>query len=771
MWFVDRSWNRSAWGASLTVAAFSSLMVLLAACLPGPALAGTPTPPPSFHGITWEVVPNPSCPDSVTAVRFSACHCTVDLLGGELNSEGVVVLHAHVRNVACFFCDLYSLDVPLGKLAPGQYNQAIQIVADVEDSTGGSHTETGNFTASFGVAPDCRTFPGRILPYLDDVIIGRGAPCPECPQVACLGDSIPVHLAGHLPSSCQSVDQIRVVPSPVVGPEPQPDMIQIVYGSSACEGTPCDRLIRPWQADVKIPGLPGMPYGLIVQTFLVDHCTGSTEVPIGSAALPFVVEACESIPPQACFDARFVQGVGTICDAFIANGQPAHLTFEVAPEVALAGLQGAFRFNAPGFKISSIQTTGAASGMQLFWNPDDNGAHFVLYSDQGRLIPTQAPEWSEPWEPILQLTVEEISTKSSGDEDGSGSTNVRLEAQDLVAADSVGHGVPHCLQVTDTRQEAQDRAATICPAGQGSECDVNHDGVADVRDLVVMVNCITGAAACPDTTGGVLDCDGNGVVDLSDVMCCAHHILDHKHSGDDDQGDDDSHVAVEMTMPRPVTGGCDVPVTIHGMSRLGAARLDITFPSDRYDVTGVDFPSAPGWLSLSQKGDGVIAMAWIAAGSAASQTDVQVATIHLQRKAGATDGGDLTVSGSQFATRSGGALKVSAAGLSLPLSGGRVVLSAPLPNPAGGRTSFSVMLAEPGALDVGVFDAGGRRIATLFHGDASAGARTLSWDGRRDGGIAAGSGLFIIRAESAGYKATQKVMFLTARPVVTWQVR
>jgi hypothetical protein len=199
------------------------------------------------------------------------------------------------------------------------------------------------------------------------------------------------------------------------------------------------------------------------------------------------------------------------------------------------------------------------------------------------------------------------------------------------------------------------------------------------------------------------------------------------------------------------------------MSRLGAARLDFTFPSDRYDVTGVDQPSAAGWLSLSQKGDGQVAMAWIAAGSAASQTDVQVATIHLRLKAGATDGGDLTVSGSQFASRSGGALKVTAAGLSLPLSGGRVALSAPLPNPAGGRTSFSVMLAQPGALDVGVFDAGGRRIATLYHGDAPAGARTLSWNGRRDTGVAAGSGLFFVRAESAGYRVTQKVMLLSPR--------
>src|SRR5262249_14134347 len=151
---------------------------------------------------------------------------------------------------------------------------------------------------------------------------------------------------------------------------------------------------------------PAMPYGLSVETFLVDRCTGSAETPIGHELLPFDVRACDSIPPQTCFDARFVQGTGTVCDAFISTDQPAHLTYEVASTTGLAGLQGAFRFNASGFGISSIQTTGAASGLQLFWNPDDNGAHFVLYSDHGQLIPLQEPIWSEPWEPILQLTVE-----------------------------------------------------------------------------------------------------------------------------------------------------------------------------------------------------------------------------------------------------------------------------------------------------------------------------------------------------------------------------
>src|SRR5437868_5021742 len=140
---LGRVQNRSAWGARISLAAFSALFVLLVACISGPALAGPSIPSLEFHGIHWRVVPNPSCPDTVTAVRFLGCQCNVDFMGGELNAQGVVVLHARVQpTVVCIQCDLDSLDVPIGKLAPGQYTQAIQIVAEIADSVGQIHTET-----------------------------------------------------------------------------------------------------------------------------------------------------------------------------------------------------------------------------------------------------------------------------------------------------------------------------------------------------------------------------------------------------------------------------------------------------------------------------------------------------------------------------------------------------------------------------------------------------------------------------------------------------
>jgi hypothetical protein len=142
----------------------------------------------------------------------------------------------------------------------------------------------------------------------------------------------------------------------------------------------------------------------------------------------------------------------------------------------------------------------------------------------------------------------------------------------------------------------------------------------------------------------------------------------------------------------------------------------------------------------------------------------QDAVLHLRLKPGMTDGGDVTVTGGQFVAGDGAVLRVQAAGISSPLGGtGRLALSSPLPNPTSTSASFSISLAEAGDLDVGVFDAGGRRIVTLFHGRAAAGTRGFTWDGRRSGGQAAGSGLYFVRAESATEKVSKKVMILSPR--------
>ncbi len=67
------------------------------------------------------------------------------------------------------------------------------------------------------------------------------------------------------------------------------------------------------------------------------------------------------------------------------------------------------------------------------------------------------------------------------------------------------------------------------------------------------------------------------------------------------------------------------------------------------------------------------------------------------------------------------------------------------PNPARGRALVTVRLPAPAEVEVAVFDAAGRRVATLHDGPVSAGARTLAWDAA---GLPAGR--YVVRLITAG---------------------
>ncbi len=73
-------------------------------------------------------------------------------------------------------------------------------------------------------------------------------------------------------------------------------------------------------------------------------------------------------------------------------------------------------------------------------------------------------------------------------------------------------------------------------------------------------------------------------------------------------------------------------------------------------------------------------------------------------------------------------------------------LSAPMPNPSRGWARLTLELATPGQAEVAVFDAGGRRVRTLFSGPLEAGRHPVAWDGADATGGRAPAGVYFVRA-------------------------
>lgn len=699
-----------------------------------------PIPPDSLPPSVIQVGISPPKPCGVAEVAmvFSACTCNVQFREVGRDEDGIV-LHVEIRpEIVCVDCGLDSLFVPLGTLLPGNHTAGYKIEADIVFEDGTVQHATRRGFVSFEVARECGPQPG--IQFIERIAIGGLTPCVGCPPIVCAGDSIRVRLAGYLPDTCHRFEGVELIPPPYGSPLPYPPIVRVLIGTNSCLGMPCALVITPWQAEVVLPPLPERDYILMAEAAVLDHCTGSIQI-AQREERPFIVgEPCGL--PTDCFLMRWVDETGEAdgCDATVGEGEPAVVRMALSSGVAVAGLQGKLRFFEQRLQILDIERIGPASALALEWSKTDEGAQFVLVATGGALIPA-----SREAQPILRITcgprpgipIPEISF---------------LNAFELVAADSAGGGIRGCPEI----YQRIVTGARIC---REVPCDVNGDGAADVRDLVILVNCIQQPDLCPHPERARVDCDGSGEVNLDDVLCCARRIL-HHDLPDSIPARNEPSVAVVLGVPVRTGDGYDISVTLRGADRIGAARLALDYPRDRFRVDRVDFPDAGAdWLAMHEVDDRGVLLGWIGLGQPATPSEVN-AIVHLSHIVGSGDGGEVRVREVDLAGRDGVPLVDPAGDISMPLSPRLVLaLSSPRPNPFRGLTEFSLTANEDSDVDIAVFDLAGREVTSIYRGAVTAGQRAFQWNGSANG-VRLRSGLYFLRAQSGSAVAMQRVVIL-----------
>jgi hypothetical protein len=76
----------------------------------------------------------------------------------------------------------------------------------------------------------------------------------------------------------------------------------------------------------------------------------------------------------------------------------------------------------------------------------------------------------------------------------------------------------------------------------------------------------------------------------------------------------------------------------------------------------------------------------------------------------------------------------------------------------GGVAALRWRASEPRFVTVAIYDVGGRRLRTLFQGEAGVEWSGVEWDGRDELGREVRSGVFFARAESGGQVVTRKIV-------------
>ena len=82
------------------------------------------------------------------------------------------------------------------------------------------------------------------------------------------------------------------------------------------------------------------------------------------------------------------------------------------------------------------------------------------------------------------------------------------------------------------------------------------------------------------------------------------------------------------------------------------------------------------------------------------------------------------------------------------------------PNPFNPTTTIQFTLPEDSPVRLEVFDAMGRRVATLVQGDLTAGRYEQAWNGRTDAGNQVASGVYLYRLTAGSFSQTKKMLLM-----------
>jgi hypothetical protein len=98
------------------------------------------------------------------------------------------------------------------------------------------------------------------------------------------------------------------------------------------------------------------------------------------------------------------------------------------------------------------------------------------------------------------------------------------------------------------------------------------------------------------------------------------------------------------------------------------------------------------------------------------------------------------------------------AGVTPPAVPASLALASPRPNPSAGATRLEFDLPSAGNAELSVFDASGRRVATLVDGEQPAGRHSATWDGHATGGERVAAGLYFARLATSQGSVSRRIV-------------
>lgn len=607
--------------------------------------------------------------------------------------------------------------------------------------------------------------------------VESAAVTPAAPTIC---DSVRLVVAGSLPNSCYTIRGIRVgTPEllPTMGPIP---VYRIPVRIRAEEPNPaidvaCTQSLQPYRLSEALGRLRFGTY-MVDATEYLHPFPADTTAPVDSNTIRYTF----SVAPDTCrtgegcvllgfgatgFDyprldgctARANPGERACFDVTLMNPVPVG-ALQANIAIPLVQLDGPLDFSQMIVPVAVV-TTPRAAGFEVAWTADGSTAKIVLFSATGAAIP--------PGQGAVLHACYEIK-------EGTPEAPYPLRFQEALVASPGGAAIPFCPTFAEVQGQ-------ICVGV--SHCDVNRDGVGDVRDIVRMVRCILSAPGeCPDSIRNASDCNGDGTLDVRDVVCCVHDILGHDGGWGPGIGPGDvttfdvTRVGFEgeATWTSPFVGHAVISI---GRGRLFGGVQFKLYSHGLADVRNIELadpqgPYALQWQIGTDRDARVMVYdrGFIEAGSGTASPSASLTgppvrlLVTLGTAAGGADDGGLAIRAIRAATSDGEMMTVEGATteLNVPafsVSPAPAILPA-RPNPFVSETEISFALPNAARASLRLFDVHGRLVRTLHEGAATAGVHRIRWDGRDDRGRNAGVGIYFVRFTSGAVSLTERILRL-----------
>ena len=608
-----------------------------------------------------------------------------------------------------------------------------------------------------------------------------GAVLPPNPVVC---DSVELVLAGRLPNSCYSVVGFRVSRPeeiPVLGPIPAYRIRAIVRSEAPDPALQqvCTTADQPYRVSNELGRLPFGNYHVMATEYLYPY-PASSSAPIDSNSISFFFsvgagsDSCVAATGCAMlgfastgFDGPRVDG----CTARSTAGERVCFDVTLKNEIPVAGVQTDIVYSERAFpwvdqspvpiwfKPVAVTTTARSAGFTVDWVADGMTAKVVLYSPTGASLgPGRGP--------ILHVCYDVHAELPEG--------AYPVQFQHAVLSSPEGGNIPFCPTFSEV-------LGRVCVGT--SHCDLNSDGIGDVRDIVRLARCVFahGTDVCPDSVYQAADCNGDSTVDIRDVVCCVRDILAHDGGwggpppGPAPPNVDGSTIRFELPPVWLNNGngwarlGIFAGATFGGMQFFlasDAARITDIAPVDltgRYEVL---WQPAPGGARVMILDRGPVVVMPSSGAGPATRAGAVGSTFQLDVTFAPETGaaGTMTLRSVQGATADGGALGVQGNDATETIPANALMAAAPVvrahPNPFVSETRVSYSLKTAGRASLRIYDVNGRLVRTLFDGAADAGVHLARWDGRDDRGRTAGVGIYFIRLAAGSALRTERILRL-----------